>query len=93
MRFRDIRCDLVLAILPATGVAAAVGILGWLISSLAPLVTAISWLKVPRPGLLLPGTTRVARGTDTVRLIVLAALGLLLTGAGMIGIERRDLHA
>jgi hypothetical protein len=41
--------DLVLAILPATGVAAAVGILGWLISSLAPLVTAISWLKYLAP--------------------------------------------
>ena len=77
----------------ATGVAAAVGILGWLINSLAPLVSAISWLKYLAPYYYYAGHDPLTRGTDITGLIILAALALLLTAAAMIGVERRDLRA
>jgi ABC-2 type transport system permease protein len=78
----------------AVGVAAAVGILGWLINSLAPLVSAISWLKYLAPYYYYyAGHDPLTHGADILGLIVLAALTLLLTAVAMIGIERRDLRA
>ena len=77
----------------ATGVAAAVAILGWLIDSLAPLVGAISWLKYLAPYYYYAGHDPLAHGLDIPGLIVLAALALILTAAGITGIERRDLRA
>jgi beta-exotoxin I transport system permease protein len=77
----------------ATGIAAAVGIFGWLINSLAPLVSAISWLKYLAPYYYYAGHDPLARGPDILGLIVLGILTLLLTAVAMIGIERRDLRA
>ena len=77
----------------ATGVAAAVGVLGWLINSLAPLVSAISWLKYLAPYYYYAGHDPLARGLGIPGLVVLAALTLVLTAIGMIGFARRDLRA
>ncbi len=77
----------------AVGAAAAVGILGWLINSLAPLVSAISWLKYLSPYYYYAGHDPLTHGADIPGLIVLAALTLLLTAVAMVGIERRDLRA
>jgi ABC-2 type transport system permease protein len=77
----------------AVGFATAVGILGWLINSLAPLVSAISWLKYLAPYSYYAGHDPLTRGVDVVGLIVLGGLTLVLTVLGMSGLERRDLRA
>jgi ABC-2 type transport system permease protein len=77
----------------ATGGAAALGILGWLINSFAPLVSGISWLKYLSPFYYYAGHDPLTRGLDIPGLIVLGVLTLLLTALGMLGTERRDLRA
>ena len=77
----------------ATGVAAAVGIVGWLINSFAPLVGAIDWLKYISPFYYYAGHDPLTQGVDILGIIVLGAVSLVLTALGMIGIERRDLRA
>lgn len=77
----------------ATGVASAVGILGWLINSLAPLVGAISWLKYISPYYYYAGHDPLSQGINIPGLLVLAGLTVLLTAASMLTIERRDLRA
>ena len=77
----------------AIGVAAAVAILGWLINSLAPLVSAIGWLKYLSPYYYYAGHDPLTHGVDILGLIVLGALTLLLTAVAMVGIEHRDLRA
>ncbi len=77
----------------ATGIAAAVAILGWLINSLAPLVSAISWLKYLAPYYYYAGHDPLTRGADILGLVVLGTLTLLLTAIAIVGIERRDLRA
>lgn len=76
----------------ATAVAAAIGILGWLINSLAPLVGAITWLRYLAPYYYYAGHDPLARGLGVTGVIVLAALTLLLVAVAMFGIERRDLR-
>lgn len=76
----------------ATGVAAAIGILGWLINSLAPLVGGISWLRYLAPYYYYAGHDPLARGADVPGLLVLGALALVLTAIAMAAIERRDLR-
>jgi ABC-2 type transport system permease protein len=70
-----------------------VAILGWLINSLAPLVSAMGWLKYLAPYYYYAGHDPLARGADIPGLIVLTALTLLLTAIAMVSIERRDLRA
>ncbi len=77
----------------ATGVGAAVGIVGWLINSFAPLVGAIGWLKYVSPFYYYAGHDPLSQGVDVVGIVVLGAVSLVLTAVGMIGIERRDLRA
>ncbi len=77
----------------ATGVAAAVGVVGWLINSFAPLVGAVAWLKYLSPFYYYAGHDPLSQGVDITGVIVLGAASLLLTGLGMAGIERRDLRA
>jgi ABC-2 type transport system permease protein len=74
----------------AVAVAATIGILGWLINSLAPLVSAISWLKYLAPYYYYAGHDPLTHGADIPGLTVLT---LLLTAVAMLGIERRDLRA
>ena len=77
----------------ASSVAATVGILGWLTNSLAPLVSAISWLKYLSPYYYYAGRDPLTRGIDVTGLVILAVLALVLTAAAVIAIERRDLRA
>ena len=77
----------------ATGVAAGVGVLGWLINSFAPLVSGLGWLKYLSPFYYYAGHDPLARGVDGVGLLVLGLLTLLLTALAMASIERRDLRA
>ena len=77
----------------ATGVAAAVGIAGWLINSFAPLVGTIDWLRYVSPFYYYAGHDPLAQGVDVVGIVVLGAVSLVLTAVGIVGIERRDLRA
>ncbi|HTT27422.1 MAG TPA: ABC transporter permease subunit [Solirubrobacteraceae bacterium] len=77
----------------ATGAAAAVGILGWLINSFAPLVGALDWMKYLSPFYYYAGHDPLTHGVYIVGVIVLGLVSLALTAVGMIGIERRDLRA
>jgi ABC-2 type transport system permease protein len=77
----------------ATGVAAAVGIVGWLVNSFAPLLSALDWLKYLSPFYYYAGHDPLTQGVDVTGVIVLGVLSLVLTAFGMIGIEHRDLRA
>lgn len=76
----------------ATGVAAGIAILSWLINSFAPLITGIGWLKYLSLFYYYAGHDPLTRGVDIPGVIVLGLVTLLLTGAGVVGIERRDLN-
>jgi beta-exotoxin I transport system permease protein len=77
----------------ANGAAAGVAVVGWLINGFAPLVGAVAWLKYLSLFYYYAGHDPLARGVDAGGIIVLAAVTLLLTALGMVGIERRDLRA
>ncbi|MFZ1996683.1 MAG: ABC transporter permease subunit, partial [Solirubrobacteraceae bacterium] len=62
-----------------TGVAAAVGIVGWLINGFAPLVGAIAWLKYLSLFHYYAGHDPLARGIDAIDLIVLGVLAVALS--------------
>jgi ABC-2 type transport system permease protein len=77
----------------ATGVAAAVGVAGWLINGFAPLVTAIAWLKYLSPFYYYAAHDPLTQGVDIADLVVLGAIALALTTVAMLRIQRRDLRA
>src|SRR5262249_42133155 len=77
----------------ATGIAAAVAILGWLINSFAPLVGAIAWLKYLTLFYYYAGHDPLTRGVDVTGIIVLGVVPLLLIALGTVGFDRRDLRA
>lgn len=77
----------------ASGGAAAVAILGWLINSFAPLVAGLDWLKYLSPFYYYAGHDPLTHGVDIAGVVVLGVLSLVLTAAGIAGIERRDLRA
>ena len=77
----------------AGGGAAAVVILGWLVSSFAPLVGAIAWLKYLTLFYYYNGRDPLTRGVDIPGLVVLGFVSLALTAAAIIGFEQRDLRA
>jgi ABC-2 type transport system permease protein len=77
----------------ASGVAAAVAILGWLINGFAPLVSAISWLKYLSLFYYYARNDPLTQGVDVVGMIVLGAFTLLLTVYAVVAIDRRDLRA
>ena len=77
----------------ASGVAAGVAVLGWLINSFAPLVSALDWLKYLSPFYYYAGHDPLANGVDIAGVIVLGGVSLVLTALGMAGIARRDLRA
>ena len=76
----------------ATGVAAGVAVLGWLINSFAPLVSGLSWLKYLSLYYYYAGHDPLGRGVDIVGLIVLGALTAVLIVAAAGGLSRRDLR-
>ncbi|MGO9973251.1 MAG: ABC transporter permease subunit [Solirubrobacteraceae bacterium] len=77
----------------ATGVAAGVAILGWLINGFAPLVGAVAWLKYLSFFYYYAGHDPLTQGVGIGDIVVLVGLTLLLTFLAMAGIERRDLRA
>jgi ABC-2 type transport system permease protein len=76
----------------AAGGAGAVAILGWLINSFAPLVSALEWLKYLSPFYYYSGHDPLTHGVDVVGLVVLGVVTVVLTALGMIAIGRRDLR-
>ncbi len=77
----------------ASGGAAAVSILGWLISSFAPLVAAVAWLKYLTLFYYYAGYDPLARGLGLPGVLVLGLATLALGVAAVITFERRDLRA
>ncbi len=77
----------------ATGVAAALAILGWLISSFAPLVGGLSWLKYLSLYYYYAGHDPLSKGIGIGGLAVLATVSVLLTAFAMLAFDRRDLRA
>jgi ABC-2 type transport system permease protein len=76
----------------ATGVAAGVAILDWLIYGFAPLVSALGWLKYLSLFYYYAEHDPLTRGVSLVDLAVLAAFTLAMTAVAMVGIDRRDLR-
>ena len=67
-------------------------ILGWLINSFAPLVSALDWLKYLSLFYYYAGHDPLTHGVDVSGAIVLGVVSLVLTGLGIVGFERRDLR-
>lgn len=76
----------------ASGVAAGVGVLGWLINGFAPLVSALDWLKYLSPFYYYAGHDPLTRGVDVIDLVVLGAGAVALTALAMVAFARRDLR-
>jgi ABC-2 type transport system permease protein len=76
----------------ATGGAAAVAIVGWLVNSFAPLASGVSWLKYLAPFYYYAGHDPLAHGVDVTGIVVLGLLTLALFAAAILGFERRDLR-
>jgi ABC-2 type transport system permease protein len=75
-----------------TGVAAAVAIVGWLINSFAPLVSAIAWLKYISLYYYYARHDPLANGVDVPGIVVLGVVTVVLTAIAMAGFDRRDLR-
>lgn len=76
----------------ASGVAAGVGVLGWLINGFAPLVSALNWLKYLSPFYYYTGHDPLTQGIDGGDLAVLGVVAVALTALAMLAFERRDLR-
>jgi ABC-2 type transport system permease protein len=76
----------------ASGVAAGVGVVGWLINGFAPLVGALDWLKYVSPFYYYAGHDPLTQGIDAGDLVVLGAVAVALTAVGMFAFDRRDLR-
>ncbi len=77
----------------ATGAAATVGVLGWLINGFSPLVNAIAWLKYLSPFYYYAAHDPLTEGVGILDLNVLGVLALVFTAVAVLRIERRDLRA
>lgn len=77
----------------ANGTAAAVAILGWLVNSFAPLVSAIAWLKYLTLFYYYGGHDPLTRGVGFTGLVVLGLVALGLTAATVVFFDLRDLRA
>lgn len=76
----------------AAGVAAGVGVVGWLINGFAPLVSALAWLKYLSPFYYYAGHDPLTQGTDVGDLAVLGVVTVALVAVAMLAFERRDLR-
>lgn len=76
----------------ATAVASSVAILGWLINSFAPLVSGLGWLRYLSLYYYYGAHDPLRAGVGAGGVAVLAAVALVLVGAGMAAIGRRDLR-
>lgn len=77
----------------ASGTAAALTVLGWLVNSFAPLVGGTAWLRYLTLFYYYEGHDPLTRGTGLSGLAVLGLVTLALTVAGTIAFDRRDLRA
>jgi ABC-2 type transport system permease protein len=77
---------------PATGAAAAVGVLGFLINGFAPLIGGLEWLKYFSLFYYYSGHDPIGAGVHLGDLAVLAAVTLAGTAAAAWWIDRRDLR-
>jgi ABC-2 type transport system permease protein len=77
---------------PASGTAAAVAILGFLVNGFAPLVGGLEWLKYFSLFYYYEGHDPIGAGVDLGDLAVLAAVALGGTAAAAVAIDRRDLR-
>ncbi len=77
----------------ATGGAAAVAVLGWLVNSFAPLVSPIVWLKYLTLFYYYSGHDPLTRGVGVMGLIVLGVVTIALTAAAIVRFDSRDLSA
>ena len=76
----------------ATGTAAAIALLGFLLNGFAPLVAALDWLKYLSLFFYYEGHDPIANGIDAGDLAVLAAATIALTALALAGIRKRDLR-
>ena len=76
----------------ATGVAASVAVLSWLINSFAPLVSGLGWLKYLSPYYYYAGHDPLTQGVGIGGLAVLGIASLVLVWLGTVALERRDLR-
>ena len=76
-----------------SGVAAAVGLVGWLINGVRAAGRARStWLKYVSPFYYYAGHDPLTQGVDVADLAVLGAIALAFTALAVATIERRDLR-
>lgn len=76
----------------AAGGAAAVAILGFLLNGLAPLSSAVSWMRYLSPFYYYAGGRPLTNGAQWQHLAVLAAVSFVLVGLAIAGFRRRDLR-
>ena len=76
----------------AGGVAAGVGVIGWLINGFAPLVGALDWLKYLSPFYYYAGHDPLTQGIDVGDIVVLGVVAVALTALAVLAFERRDLR-
>ncbi|MBV9607829.1 MAG: ABC transporter permease subunit [Solirubrobacterales bacterium] len=76
----------------ATGIAAALAIVGWLISSFAPLLSGVAWLKYLSFYYYYAGHDPLTRGVDILGLVVLGVVTVALIAIAVFGFDRRDLR-
>ena len=77
----------------AIGVAAAVGVAGWLINGFATVVSAIAWTRFVSPFYYYARHDALARGLDYSALVILGVAAVILVGTGILAMRGRDLRA
>jgi ABC-2 type transport system permease protein len=76
----------------AAGGAAAVATLGFLLNGLAPLNSAVSWMRYFSPFYYYTGGRPLTDGAQWGHLAVLAVVSVVLMGSAVAGFRRRDLR-
>ncbi len=76
----------------ATGAASTIAILGWLINSFAPLLSALGWLKYLSLYYYYAGRDPLSNGAWLAGLVVLACVAIVCIAIGAYGFDRRDLR-
>ncbi len=77
----------------ATGAAAGLTLLGYLIAGFAPFVDGLAWLRYLSPYHYYAAHDPLTHGVGIFDCVLLVALALALTALAVAGIDRRDLRA
>jgi ABC-2 type transport system permease protein len=75
----------------ATGLAAAIGVLGFLVNGFAPFVGGLDWLKYLSPFYYYAGHDPLGGGVDPGDIAILGLSSLVLVAVAAFGFRRRDL--